>query len=166
MHFHECLSLIYYTGTSWTAPWLGSVTGETYIPEWCTVQNATPIIGWYSVKSLFPSSLLPRGKVPRRRNFKRTNFMTQKWKTISKSYLRENKTSLCGSCRAWGTVERDEDHTTWKHGWSCWSVDQTTPRVVWWGGLDNPKSARKETLLPQSSACKTWWWSCVRYTPG
>ena len=71
--------------------WLGSMTGDTYYtPEWCPVQTATLIIGWYAAKSSLPSSFLPRGKVPRRINCKCTNFMTQGWKTISKSYWRKD----------------------------------------------------------------------------
>ena len=56
------------TGTSWTTSWLGSVTrGTYYTPEWCPVQTATLVIGWYVAKSPLPSSHLPRGKVPRLR---------------------------------------------------------------------------------------------------
>ena len=74
------------TGTSWTTPKFGSVIWETYhMPEWCPVQTATLIIGWYAAKLALPSSLLPTGKVPRQRNCMCTDFVTQGWKTISKS---------------------------------------------------------------------------------
>ena len=42
------------------------------------------------------------------------------------------KTSLCESCRAWGTVEADEDHTTGNRSWNGLPVDQKTERMVWW----------------------------------
>ena len=43
------------TGTSWTTSWLSSMTQETYYtPEWCPVQTATLITGWYAAKSPFP----------------------------------------------------------------------------------------------------------------
>ena len=80
-----------YIGISWTTSWLGSMTWETYYtPEWCPVQTATLIIGWYAANSPLPSGLLPREKVSRWRSCKCTNFRAQGWKTISKSCWRKD----------------------------------------------------------------------------
>ena len=109
------------TGTSWTTSWLGGMTRETYYTqEWCPVQTATLIIGWYAAKSHLPSSLLPRGKVLRRK----TASAQSSWPKGEKQSPDHigGKASLCDSCRAWETMQADEDHTTGNHGWSCWPL--------------------------------------------